>query len=260
MLLRGILAAALLGACSDDGGGLADGAADQTRWDGQVADGVVLDGGAGCATSAAMLSQVDPSRMLKDLQFLVGLGERRTYLGQRKAADYLKSQLAVLPGVALREQSYTYQGQTYVNLEATIAGTELPGEYVFAGAHYDSASSDPVKAPGADDDASGTVAILELARVLGGCHPRRSVRLLLFSNEEQGIIGSTSYVSSIKASVPPSSVVGFLSVDMVAFGPAGEDLDLATKPPQATFADTVGAAVEQWTTLKVKKIISEHCG
>jgi Zn-dependent M28 family amino/carboxypeptidase len=198
--------------------------------------------------------------MLKDLEYLVGLGERRSHAGQTKAASYLKGELSKLSGIKLREHGYTYAGQPYVNLEVTIEGAELPDQHVFAGAHYDSISPDPAKAPGADDNASGTVAVLEIARAMAGCRPRRSVRLLFFSNEEKGIIGAKAYVSSIKATVPKEKLLGMISVDMVAYGPDDEDLDLASSPAQKGFVDEVGAAVEQWTSLKVKKIISDHCG
>jgi len=198
--------------------------------------------------------------MLKDLQFLVGLGERRSAQGQRKAAVYLKAELVKLPGIKVREQSYSYKGATYVNLEASIEGTEIADEYVFAGAHYDSTSNDLVSAPGADDNASGTVAVLETARALAGCQPRRGIRLLFFSNEEQGLVGSKSYVASIKATLPQSKLLGMIVVDMVAYGPDAEDLDLATRTAYKPFVDDTATAVEQWTKLKAKKIIGDHCG
>ncbi len=224
-------------------------------------DGDLPDGGAlGCRPGAALLARVDPARMLEDLQFLVGLGERRSHAGQTQAAAYLKAELQQLGGVQVREHAYSYGGQGYVNLEATIVGTELPDEYIFVGAHYDSNSPHPTLAPGADDDGSGTAAVLEMARALAGCKPRRSVRLLLFSNEEKGIIGSTHYVASIKATLPPEKLVGFISMDMIAYGPDSEDLDLATRPVHKTFVDDTAAAVEQHTTLKVKKIVSDQCG
>lgn len=262
MLVLGLVA---LGACSDDGAvtgdlGL-DGLADLPSWDGLAPDGALPDGGdTACLPGPALLARVDPARMLKDLQFLVGLGERRSYTGQTKAAAYLRAELQQLPGVQLREQSYTYAGQTYVNLEATIAGAELPGEYIMAGGHYDSNSPHPTLAPGADDNASGTAAVVELARVLAGCTPRRSVRLLLFSNEEKGLIGSYQYVASIKGVLPPDKLTGFIAMDMIAYGPDGEDLDLATRPAYETFVDDTAAAVQQHTTLKIKKIVSDHCG
>ncbi len=254
-----LLGAALLalGACSDDtaedvDAGLADAL---------VADAPAPDAtSAACAPSTALLARVDDKRMLADLNFLVGLGERRTHDGQTKAAAYLRKELKKLSGLKVREHAYTMAGKGYVNFEVTIAGGAKADEFVFMGAHYDSNSSHATKAPGADDDASGTATVLEAARVLAGCKPARTVRLLLFSNEEKGTVGSQAYVKSIKASLPVSKLVGYLNVDMVAFGPDTEDLDLATKPKYASFVKGIGDAVEKWTKLKVKKIINDHCG
>ena len=250
----------LVAACSDDGGLVADGGGDLPRGDGVapdlwLGDGPAPDGaGAACLPGPALLGRVDPARMLLDLQQLVAMN-RASYTGQSQAAAYIKAELGKLAGVQVREQGYTYGGQAYVNLEATIAGGELADEAMLAGGHYDCAV-----APGADDNASGVATVLEIARALSGCVPRRSVRLLFFSNEELGTIGSSQYVTSIKATLPPEKVLGFIAVDMVAYGLDTEDLDLQTRPAFAGFVDEAAAAVEKHTTLKVKKVVSDQCG
>jgi len=238
------------GEAPPDRGG-AEARADQLLGDGSAANR--------CAPGPALTGRVDPARMLADLKFLTGLKERTSAAGQKQAVDYLRSQLASLPGLELHDQSYTYQGQSYVNLEVTVRGDDQADSAVLAGAHYDSISKDSL-APGADDDGSGTVAVLETARVLAGCRPRRSVRLIFFSNEEKGTIGSGKYVAALKATLPPSQVVGFLNVDMVGFGPPTEDLDLATKPADQPLAEATKAAVEKWTPLKAKLIVGDQCG
>jgi hypothetical protein len=250
----------------DDGGGTDRG----TIEDGAGGEGRIAEGGAGhdgagvsaaCDPSAALVARVDPTRMLADLNALVGFGERRSQAGQKKAADYLRTKLQALSGVTVRDQSYTYGGATYVNLEAEIAGSAAGGgAWVFAGAHYDSTSNDTTSAPGADDDASGTVAVLEAARALADCKPKRGVRLLFFSNEEEGTIGSTAYVKSITSTIAPSKLVGFLSLDMVGYGPASEDLDLVTRTAYSTLVDDVASPVTKWTSLKVKKQVLDACG
>jgi hypothetical protein len=256
-----VLLALALAGCSDGGGSLVDGSPidggapehplDQPRPD------VTIDR---CAASATLLGRVDAARMKADLTFLVGLGERRSAVGQGRAADYLRAELGKLAGWTVRDQSYTYKGASYVNLEATLAGSDVSAPFILAGAHFDSTSNDGTSAPGADDDASGTVAVLEAARSLAGCHPQRSVRLLFFSNEEAGTVGATQYVASIKTSLPPSKVTGFINVDMVGFGPDTEDLDLATQTTQKPFVDAMKAAVERWTTVKVKEDVGDQCG
>ncbi|MCC6751843.1 MAG: M20/M25/M40 family metallo-hydrolase [Deltaproteobacteria bacterium] len=233
--------------------GAREAGADMTRADG-------LSPEARCRPSAALVGRVSQARLLQDLKALVALGERRSYDGQMKAAAYLHGELAQLSGFTVRKHLYSYQGKVYENLEARLEGQDPAAKVIVAGAHYDSISEKPTDAPGADDNASGTAAVLEAARALAGCRPARGVRLVFFSNEEVGTVGSQAYVTFLKKELPPSKVEGFLNVDTIAYGPAGEDLDLATKPAHAGLVERMAVAVQAYTGLKVKKIISEHCG
>jgi hypothetical protein len=255
-------------ACSSDDPASADAAPDTT-----VVDLAALEGGGAgsdggldgptsqrCLASAELVARIDPARLKAHLEALVGLGERRSHAAQTQAAAYLRSKLVGIPGATVEDHTYSFKGQSYANIVVSFVGASKPDEHVFIGAHYDSNSNDPTQAPGADDNATGAAAMLELARALGGCQPARSVRVLFFSNEEQGIIGSSAYVKHIKSSVAPSDLVGFINVDMIGFGPANEDLDLATRTVYAPLAHRVRDAVEAWTSLGVVEHIDDHCG
>ena len=80
------------------------------------------------------------------------------------------------------------------NVVAVLPGTD-PERLVILSGHYDSMPSSPTDgksdAPGANDDASGTAAVLEAARMLGGLKPRASIVFLAVAGEEQGLYGST---------------------------------------------------------------------
>ncbi len=256
----------LICACSDDTAGqdpdgrVPDQSNDDiaTQLDGSLPSDSVS--AAACAPSKSLLSRVDPARMLKDFKFREGLVERSTQASQTKAAAYLLAELKKLSSVTVKEHQYVYQGKGYVNLEATIQGSDSASAQLFMGAHYDSTSSDPTLAPGADDNASGTAAILEVARAFAGCKPARTVRFLLFSNEEKGTIGSKAYVKDLKATLPNNKLLGYINVDMIAYGPANEDLDLATRVKYKALAENMAKTVEKWTTLKTNLIVSDHCG
>jgi hypothetical protein len=260
---RGVLLLLLLGGCSSDPAVQLDGVTpppdsqillEGLRADAGSPDARPTDGSSTtCTAGPALLAKVDPARMLADLNALTA-SERASAAGQAKAAAYLKQQLAPL-GLPVREQSYSYGGSTYVNLEVTLAG-ELADRFVFTGAHYD---ADAIS-PGADDDGSGAVAVLEMARVLASCKPKRTVRFLFFSNEEAGTVGSTKYVKSIATEAPPAKVAGFLSLDMIGYARANEDLDLATRPAYASLVDAVATSVTKWSALQVKKVVNDQCG
>lgn len=89
------------------------------------------------------------------------------------------------------------------NTVGEIRGSERPDEVVLLGAHLDSWDL----GTGATDNGSGSVAVLEAARLLGalkasGVRPRRTVRFVLFSGEEQGLLGSQYYVVRHASELP----------------------------------------------------------
>ncbi len=120
---------------------------------------------------------------------------------------------AGLTEVAL--DSFSVSGFPQYNVVATIAGTGPSGNDIVIGAHYDSQSSVPEQAPGADDNASGTAAVLELARVLRvtDYHPVRTFRFVAFGAEELGLLGSDWYASRIPTDDRSSMLM--LNFDMI---------------------------------------------
>ena len=79
------------------------------------------------------------------------------------------------------------------NVIADIPGTEFPDEYVIVGGHIDSWDG----ASGATDNGAGCATTMEAARILmaAGVKPRRTIRFMLWSGEEQGLLGSMAYVA-----------------------------------------------------------------
>src|SRR5262249_12551574 len=82
------------------------------------------------------------------------------------------------------------------NTVAEIRGTTKPDELVLLGAHLDSWDL----ATGGTDNGTGAIAVLEAARILvaSGAKPSRTIRFVLFSGEEQGLLGSQAYVDAHK--------------------------------------------------------------
>ena len=80
----------------------------------------------------------------------------------------------------------------YYNVIADIVGTEFPDEYVIIGGHIDSWDG----ATGTSDNGMGTATTIEAARILSeaGIKPRRTIRFMLWSGEEQGLLGSKAWV------------------------------------------------------------------
>ena len=98
------------------------------------------------------------------------------------------------------------------------ADPALRNEYVIVGAHLDHVGNWPVLMPGADDNASGSATVLEIARAASRLEPRprRSLLFVLFGGEETGLLGSKAL-----AERPPQSLsrcVGVYNLDMVGAG------------------------------------------
>ncbi len=91
---------------------------------------------------------------------------------------------------------YTNPDEMEHNIIAEIPGTDLKDEIVMFGAHFDSWHA----ATGATDNAAGSAVMMEVARILQktiketGIRPRRTLRLALWTGEEQGLLGSRAYV------------------------------------------------------------------
>lgn len=98
---------------------------------------------------------------------------------------------------------------------------DLPGEgaaakeWLIIGAHFDAVS----RSPGADDNGSGTAALLEAARVLKDRPMQRSVRLIFFNLEEVGLVGSRAHAGRLQPLLESGEmqVGGMVSLDMLGF-------------------------------------------
>jgi hypothetical protein len=108
------------------------------------------------------------------------------------------------------------EGRTAYNTIAEIPGTDKKDEVVMLGGHLDSWHS----ATGATDNAIGCSIMMEAARILlkMGVQPRRTIRVALWSGEEEGLLGSQAYVKehfgSFEAQKPEySTLVGYLNID-----------------------------------------------
>jgi hypothetical protein len=112
--------------------------------------------------------------------------------------------------------------QWQYNIIATLDGTVFPDSVCIVGAHYDDNlnSGDPFSVdPGANDNASGVAAVLELARVIrkNNLSPRNTIEFIAFGAEELGLYGSREYAAQANKSSKKISMM--LNNDMIAYEP-----------------------------------------
>ncbi len=150
------------------------------------------------------------------VEMLAGtIGERNVirYKSLQEAARYLESNLQG-GGYQVDSQEYVTDGKTVRNLVAEIPGASLRSEIVVVGAHYDTVFD----CPGADDNTSGTAALLELARLLSPNHPGRTVRFVAFVNEEPPYFQTAnmgSWVYAKKVHARHENIVAAISLETI---------------------------------------------
>ena len=184
---------------------------------------------------AEILTQIDPAKLDEHLRALTSFQSRHPlHPGHAKAVAYLMEQLSAIPGVAVQDIPTSYNGVRLDNIFATInplAGASAEGWGMIC-AHFDStanrtpgwrAAIDP--APGADDNATGTAAMLEFARILAADRAslRMPIVLAFFDGEEYFFKGSLTYLQSLPTPNPYRWVI---NIDMVGFNPLADRLDL----------------------------------
>jgi Zn-dependent M28 family amino/carboxypeptidase len=143
------------------------------------------------------------------------IGERNIprHSSLQAASDYIRRELESY-GYAVAKQTFTVSGREVANLSVEIRGLKRSDEVIVVGAHYDSV----VGTPGANDNASGVAALLELARALKGKQFDRTIEFVFFTNEEPPYfqtsdMGSVVYARSLRAR--NANVVGMISIETI---------------------------------------------
>ena len=179
------------------------------------------------------LVEVSSERMRANIEELCELGPRPfgDPEATARAQEWIRGELEAL-GVQVQEERgvrkvqavrrvledgaqrlvMSHEESEVVNLIAAFPGARRPWQVIEVGAHYDTVPG----SPGADDNASGIVALLELARILHAKPCARSVRLVFYGAEEVGLAGSDLHAERVAARTD-EHLLGAISLDMVGF-------------------------------------------
>ncbi|HEY0007038.1 MAG TPA: M28 family metallopeptidase [Pyrinomonadaceae bacterium] len=178
---------------------------------------------AGSGQIARIVSEIDARNIERTIRQLVSFGTRNTLSAQDNPArgigaarDWLYgefSRIAQQAGGRMTVEKQTFlqpvaprvpTPTNITNVVATLRGTQPASEnrlYVVSG-HYDSMCTSPTDAqcdaPGANDDASGTAAVLEMARVMSRYQFDATIIFMAVAGEEQGLLGSTYFAEQAK--------------------------------------------------------------
>ena len=173
----------------------------------------------------ALARAVNTDRMFADLDTLsTGLHTRSSTTPQFDTACQYALGVFQSLGLSASLDPFTGNSHAMTNVVAVKTGTLYPSQIVIISGHLDSTSpSATTLAPGAEDNGSGSVAVLEAARLLANFPCERTIHFVLFAGEEQGMLGSGHYAT--EADNLNLDIRAMLTMDMIAYNdPAGVDL------------------------------------
>ena len=202
--------------------------------------------------------QIDSAQLLRDLFALAAdsmEGRRIGTPGGARARMYLTARLKQIGVPPLRDSlavPFKTAGRggadiAGTNLIGVVRGTREPERYIVLSAHYDHVGVRTNQIyPGADDNASGTSAVLAIAAWLKAHPPAHSVIIALFDGEESGLLGAKAFVAA--PPIPAERIIANVNLDMVGRNEKGE-LWAADGMPNPSLRSLIAATM---TTAAVK--------
>ncbi len=158
-----------------------------------------------------LLTLVDTNRMKRDMDSLEGTRHfSAAPLRLAKIKDTISNRY-VNYGYKLREQQFQYGSYAAKNIEGSKLGRGKEDEYYIIDAHFDCVSN----GPGADDNLSAVVAMLEASRILKSVELNRSIKFVGFDLEELGLLGSKEYVKNFLPNY--QNIVGVYNFEMIGY-------------------------------------------
>lgn len=141
---------------------------------------------------AAMIAETSEDRIDQTIWDLQNLTSRSfPSAGNRAAAEYISQRLDAIPALEV-----DYQSDRYHNIIATLPGrSSSPDRVIIVGAHYDSRSDDPERAPGATDNGGGVAIVLELAHVMSQREFDDTILFAFWNAEERKVRGSADFTA-----------------------------------------------------------------
>ncbi len=210
------------------------------------------------ATVQNIVNQVNQDTLMKFVKQLSGVeavtiaGQPYTIVSRHKnnasnnmAGNYIQEVLQGY-GMTTTQQSFSTTGKNIIGVKT---GTQFPNQKYIICAHFDDMPSGTT-APGADDNASGTAAVMEAARIMSQYNFPYTIVFALWDEEEQGLVGSAYYAN--QASLAGDSILGVINMDMIAYDANNDNVaNLHVRAAAANSLDLYNKMVELNTSLAI---------
>ncbi|KAI0370916.1 Zn-dependent exopeptidase [Pilatotrama ljubarskyi] len=187
---------------------------------------------------ASLVNNISVPQLRADVRYLTGESPTSEIVSRHSfskgiliAAEWLKGNFENLGATC---ELKPYLAGFAPNVICSYEGSEDTTETVLISAHYDSRGTfGSIRAPGGDDDGSGTTALLGIARAISrkGVKFRKNVQICAFSGEEQGLYGSRYYAQELREK--GANLTLMVQADMLAYHAPGE-------PAQLGLPDRIG--------------------
>lgn len=181
-------------------------------------------------------------RDLLDNRLFTRTGHNRGY-GQHHdpCRDFIEARYRSY-GLNVRLHPFLLAGNTYYNVVAVLPGRVLPDEQYIMIAHFDTVNN-----PGADDNGTGTAALLEVARIAAEYRFERTIIFIASDREEDGMKGSAAYANEYRN----DDIRGVINIDMIGYRPSGNAAHIYGRPASDPFKFALRDAILQYTDLVV---------
>lgn len=204
----------------------------------------------------AFAHAVNQDEMMGHLDVIATQLQTRYYMtnGMQAATQYVYDRFVEYGLDQVYFDTFSYAGHTVRNVVGVKTGTTYPSRKYMICGHLDSTSGQPqTLAPGAEDNGSGSVAVLEAARLLAPLETESTVYFVCFTAEEQGLVGS-AHLAQI-ADQENWDLRGVLNMDMVGYDTAGPpDLwieGFPGNPNSVALMDALEATANAYTDMAI---------
>ncbi len=205
-----------------------------------------------------LVNKVNPDSIRVKIQRLQDFRTRYSYTDSCRAAEqYVFNYLSALGLDSVVFDPYPYGGYTWRNVIGTRLGRTNPRKVVIICGHMDATSENPDSfAPGAEDNASGTIMAMEAARILARETPDITVKFIVFTGEEQGLIGSQHYAQLMRGQ--NVDILGVLNFDMIAWPGGAFGVDIHSNQASLPLAQFEEQMAGRYTSLAYRITISSY--
>ncbi|UCF49247.1 MAG: Zn-dependent exopeptidase M28 [Thermoplasmatales archaeon] len=164
-----------------------------------------------------MIQKVNKSKLSKHIQTIQDFGPHPTGSEELELlGNYIFNELAKTD-LPVEYIDWKDKKDTGKNIVATLQGIGKTDGIIIVCAHYDST----IISPGADDDGSGVSIILMLAEIMSNYSFNSTIKFILFSGEEQGLLGSSFYAENARKN--NKNIIGVLALDKVGYAVTADE-------------------------------------